>query len=86
LITSIEKYNITAENIYNMDEKGFIIGFSNVVKRIISVEALQSSRITNVQTDSNREFISLLATISVDGSSIPLALVYKGESYDLQSS
>jgi hypothetical protein len=83
LINNIEKYNITAENIYNMDEKGFIIGFSNVVKRIMSVEALQSGRITNVQTDGNREFISLLAAISADGSSILPALVYKGESHDL---
>jgi len=40
LINGIEKYNITAKNIYNIDEKGFVIGFSNVVKRIISVEAL----------------------------------------------
>jgi hypothetical protein len=86
LIEGIEKYNITGENIYNMDEKGFIIGLSNVVKRIMSLEALRSGRITNAQTDGNREFISLLAGICVDGTSIPPALVYKGTSHDLQSS
>jgi len=85
LIAGIEKYNITAENIYNMDEKGFIIGFSNVVKRIMSLEAYKSSRIRHVQTDSNREFISLVAGICTDGTSVLPALVYKGESYDLQS-
>jgi hypothetical protein len=69
-----------------MDEKGFIISFSNVVKRVMSLEALRSGRITNAETDSNREFISLLAGICTDGTSIPPALVYKGTSNDLQSS
>jgi DDE superfamily endonuclease len=82
----VEKYNITAENIYNIDEKGFIIGLSNVVKRIMLKEALDSGRITNAETDGNREFISLLASICADGTSIPPALVYKGISHDLQSS
>jgi len=86
LIEGIEKYNITGKNIYNIDEKGFIIGLSNVVKRVMSLEALRSGRITNAQTDGNREFISLLAGICVDGTSIPPALVYKGTSHDLQSS
>jgi hypothetical protein len=39
----MEKYNITAENIYNWDEKGFLIGIANVVKRIMSREALKAS-------------------------------------------
>jgi DDE superfamily endonuclease len=86
LIASIEKYNIIAKNIYNIDEKGFIIGFSNIVKRIMLLEAYKSGRIQHAQTDGNQEFISLVAGICIDGSSVPPALVYKGESYDLQSS
>ena len=31
----IEKYRITAENIYNFNKKGFLIGFSRLLKRII---------------------------------------------------
>jgi len=81
-----EKYNITADNIYNWDEKGFLIGQSNIVKRVMSREALKSRRITRARTDGNREFISLLACIYADGTSIPLALIYKGSSHDLQSS
>jgi hypothetical protein len=50
------------------------------------LEVLRSGRITNAQTDSNREFISLAASICADGTSIPPALVYKGESYNLQTS
>jgi hypothetical protein len=83
LIAGIEKYNIIAENIYNMDEKGFIIGFSNVVKHIMSLEAYKSGRIQHAQIDGNREFISLVTSICIDSSLVLLALVYKGESYDL---
>jgi hypothetical protein len=52
----------------------------------MSKEALKSSRITKAATDGSREFISLLAYISADGSSLPPALIYEGKSHDLQSS
>jgi len=31
----IENYRIMAENIYNFDEKGFLIGFGRSLKRIM---------------------------------------------------
>jgi len=52
----------------------------------MSKEALKSSRITKAAVDGNREFISLLACICADGSTLPPALIYEGKSYDLQSS
>src|SRR5450432_290670 len=52
----------------------------------MSLEAYQSSRIRHAQQDGNREFISLVAGICADGTSLPPGLVYKGESHDLQSS
>ena len=55
----IEKYRITAENIYNFDEKGFIMGFGRQLKRIMAREALDSGRITKNKQDGNREFISV---------------------------
>jgi hypothetical protein len=63
----IEKYRITAENIYNFDEKGFIIGFGRSLKRIITLEALKSGRVTKSKQDGSREFISCLACISAIG-------------------
>src|SRR5579862_2270033 len=74
------------ENTYNWDEKGFIIGLMNRTHRIMSLEALRSGRIRHAATDGNREFISLLACICADGGKIPVGLIYKGESYDLQDS
>lgn len=41
----MKKYLITAENIYNFDEKRFIIGVGQAVKRIITREELRSSEI-----------------------------------------
>jgi hypothetical protein len=63
----IEKYRITAENIYNFDEKGFLMGFSRTMKRIMTQEALKSGRIKKSKQDGSREFISILACISAIG-------------------
>jgi len=81
----IEKYRITAENIYNFDEKGFLMGLGRTMKRIIVQEALKSGRITKAKQDGSREFISVLACISAIGRWIPLLLIYKGDSGDLIS-
>jgi len=81
----IEKYRITAENIYNFDEKGFLIGFGRSLKRIMTQEALRSGRITKSKQDGSREFISILACISAIRRWVPPLLIYKGESGDLMS-
>ena len=47
LIAAIEKYNITADNLYNWDEKGFLIGMVSATQRIMTLEALLSGRITH---------------------------------------
>ena len=84
LIVGIKKYNITAENLYNWDEKGFIIGHASATQRIMLLEAFKSERIQYASEDGNREFISLLACISADGTALPPALIYKGDSLYLQ--
>ena len=81
----ITKYRITPENIYNFDEKGFLIGFGRSLKRIMTRATLESGRITKAKQDRSREFISLLAYISAIGKWILPLLVYKGESGDLMS-
>jgi DDE superfamily endonuclease len=43
-----------------------------------------SGRITAAKQDGSREFISLLASICADGTTLPPALIYKGASGDLQ--
>ena len=79
LIEYTEKYHITADLTWNWDEKGFFIGQTSITQRIMSLEALQSGRITHASQDGSREFISLLACISASGAFLPPALIYKGE-------
>ena len=86
MIECIEKYYITAENIYNWDEKGFLIGLACALKRIFSIHALKSGKLMGAAQDGCREFISLLACICADGTKLPSTLTYKGESHDLLSS
>ncbi|KAF4625154.1 hypothetical protein G7Y89_g13015 [Cudoniella acicularis] len=87
---AIDDNNITAENIYNWDEKvlqymkGFLIGLLKPLKGIMSQEAYRSGRVRQAAQDGNREFITLLACVSAIGRKIPAALIYKGESHDLR--
>jgi hypothetical protein len=69
---------------YNFDEKGFLMGICRSMKRIVSIRHIKSKKILGVNQDGNREFISLLACICADGTAIPPALIYQGESGDLQ--
>ncbi|EDN08188.1 predicted protein [Histoplasma mississippiense (nom. inval.)] len=80
----ITKYNIEPGNIYNFDEKGFLLGFIHTLKRIVSINALKSGRTIGASQDGCREFITLLASICADGTSLPPALIYQGESRDMQ--
>jgi hypothetical protein len=52
----------------------------------MTLEALRSGRITHIITNSNREFVTLMACICADRTSIPVSLIYKGESHNLQDS
>lgn len=81
MIRLIEKYNITADTIWNWDEKGFLIGVASAVQRIMTLEALKSGRITHASHDGSREFISLLACICANGTALPPALIYGGEAF-----
>ena len=84
MIAGIEKYNITADNVYNWDEKGFLISMASAVKRIMTLEALESGRLTYASQDGSCEFISLLACICANGTALPPALIYRGDSKKLK--
>src|ERR1700754_3292381 len=54
------------------------------MKRIVSIQQLRKKKILGSNQDGSREFISLLAAICADGTTLPPALIYQGESNDLQ--
>ena len=80
LIEYIEKYNIIVDFIYNWNEKDFLIDYAFAIKRIISLEAYESDRITHALQNDNREFISFLTYICVNDIVLSFALIYRDES------
>ncbi|KAF8846603.1 hypothetical protein BDZ45DRAFT_682431 [Acephala macrosclerotiorum] len=82
--TAIEQHRILLENTYNWDEKGFLISLCRSMKRIMIKELYNSGKCKKAAQDKSREFISLLATICGDGSSLSSALIYKGPIDSLQ--
>ena len=80
----MEQYQITAENIYNMDEKGFLIGRLQKTRRVVSRDLYEQGRLLGAGQDGNREWITVVATICADGSKLSPALIYKAASEDLQ--
>ena len=73
-----------AENLYNWDKKGFLIGHASTTQRIISLEAFKFERIQYIFKNGNREFISLLIYIFTNSTALPLVLIYKDDSLSLQ--
>jgi hypothetical protein len=82
----ITEYDIQPENIYNMDEKGFLIGFLKKARRIFTKKAFDAGRVKHVSQDGNREWITVIATICADGTSLSPGLIYQAVSGDIQDS
>ena len=82
----METCSITTENIYNFDEKGFLIGLGSATKHIMVRAALKSGQILGASQDGSREFISLLACICADSTYLPPTLIYEGKLHGLQDS
>ena len=80
----IEQYRIQPQNCYNMDEKGFLMGHLQKVKRIFSKSLKKQEKLLGSGQDGSRQWVTILATICADGSSLPPALIYKAVSGDLQ--
>jgi hypothetical protein len=82
----IDQYSIQPHNCYNMDEKGFLIGHLQKVKRVFPRALMRQQKLLGAGQDSSKEWITLIATICADGSSLAPALIYKAVSGDLQDS
>jgi hypothetical protein len=79
----MKDYNITADNIHNVDKKGFLIGIASKIRRIMSREAYKKGRVRQSVQDRNREFITFITCVCALGNAIPPTLLYKRKSRDL---
>ena len=81
----IAKFKILPQNSYNMDEKGFLLGILQKTQRIYSAKELRKGLLKGAGQDGNREWITMLGSICMDGTPIPPALIYQADSKDLQN-
>jgi hypothetical protein len=79
LYAKMQQYDVDAENVYNMDEKGFLLGKTLRTKRIFSKQLWEQKKVTAALQDSSREWITVLATICADGSWVDPAVIFEAK-------
>jgi hypothetical protein len=78
LHSKMRQYDVEAENVYNMDEKGFFVGITGRSKRVFSKAAWQHKEKTQALQDGSREWITVIAAVCADGKTLPPALIFQG--------
>jgi hypothetical protein len=86
LHSKIEEHEVEAENTYNMDEKGFMIGVIGKSKRIFDKVLFGKKQHKQSSHDGNREWVTVLASICGDGSTLPPCVIFPSPSGDVQQS
>lgn len=74
---TMEKYHITPENLWNMDETGFSVGIGG--KRNIVVTKNMAPKNHYIASESDRESLTVTECISDAGAVIAPMIVFKGE-------
>jgi hypothetical protein len=72
---NIMKYKIEADTLWNMDEKGFILGLGKARKRLCR----QGRRDPQFKEQGNRESCTTVCSISAEGKSVTPLIVFKGK-------
>jgi hypothetical protein len=80
----IEEYGIVPWLIYNMDEKGFLIGVLSKQKRVFGKRLYEEGGLRQFIQDGNREWITVIACICADGSVLDPALIYQSVGENIQ--
>ena len=81
----ITEYDLEPEHTYNMDEKGFAIGVLGRSKRIFSRHLYEKKQVRQACQDSSREWVSLLAAICADGTTLPPSIIFASKNSTIQS-
>lgn len=80
------EYEVLPHNIYNMDEKGFILGFMQKVKRVFTKGSKTDKFLIGNVQDGNRDWLTVIGCICADGTALPPGLIYRAISGNLQDS
>src|SRR5690242_21920710 len=82
----ITKYKVNSCHMYNIDEKGIIIGVTTRTKHDFSRRKWEKGEVKELFQDSNRAWVTLLACVCGDGTALPLGLLYNSANSTLQLS
>ena len=72
---ALKKYAFKPENMYNMDEKGFLLGYNNRTKVIVR----HKRRMLTETQDGSRERITVVECASAGQFMLPPVIIYKGK-------
>ena len=86
LHSKIQEHDIEACHTYNMDEKGFMIGVLGRLKRTFSRAMWESKQVREALQDGSREWVTVLAAVCADGSTLPPGIVFQSANSTLQAS
>jgi hypothetical protein len=86
LHSKLTQYGLEPRHMYNMDEKGFMLGVLSRSKRVFSRQMWESREVTAALQDGSREWITLLAAVCADGSALSPGLIYQSVNSSLQAS
>jgi hypothetical protein len=86
LAIKIDKYGIEEKNMYNMDEKGFMIGIVGRTKRVFDKSTYHSKEVRESLSDGTRKWITTVGCICADGTALPPGLIFLSKNSTLQSS
>jgi hypothetical protein len=82
----IVQYDVQPHNMYNMDEKGSMIGVTGRSKHVFSQLQWELKKVRTSLQDGSREWVTVVTAVRADGSTLLPALVYSLANSTLQGS
>jgi transposase len=82
----MKEYSVLPGQIYNIDEKGFIISTTGRSKRVFDKVLYNQKGVTTGLQDGNREWVTVVACVCSDGQALPPSLIFKSANNTIQSS
>jgi hypothetical protein len=86
LSRKLQEYELRPEDIYNMDEKGFLIRMLVKGLRVFLKQKYATGGLKQRLQDGNREWITLIACICADGTALLPGLIYQAVTGNIQDS
>ena len=67
-----------------MDEQGFLIRVLQKTRRVFDTEQIKKGKLLGAGQDGNREWVTIIGAICMDGTYLPPAIIYQADSGNLQ--